>query len=206
LISREDLLTGSYQQFRWALSHCGKGSINKMIQHKAKILNEIFGLDRDDLLHEIFENYLVKKHYRKFDPKRGRLSTFITHYTDKYLNHIIRKYNTLDNNRIDTIPEDCDDVLDDHNRARRPLSFYEKRGLADNLIEKRTPEDLCIAKELWEVIVKIVGLNDTLVLMGLRDRHEEAQRKGMNYYSYCQRLHRKKSLLRSVLSELGYSI
>ncbi len=51
-----------------------------------------------------------------------------------------------------------------------------------------------------------VGLNDSLVLMGLIDRHEEAERKGMNYYSYCQRLHRKKLLLRSVLRELGYSV
>jgi predicted transcriptional regulator len=51
-----------------------------------------------------------------------------------------------------------------------------------------------------------VALNDTLVLMGLIDRHEEAERKGMNYYSYCQRLHRKKLLLRSVLRELGYSV
>jgi hypothetical protein len=206
LISREDLLTGSYQQFRWALSHCGKGSINKRIQRKVRILDEILGLDRDDILHELFDNYLVKKHYRKFDPKRGRLSTFITHYTDKYLNHIIRKYNTLDNHRIDTIPEDYEDALDDNNRARHSLSFYEKRGLVDELIETRTPEDLFIAKELWEVIVKIVGLNDTLVLMGLKDRHEEAERKGMNYYSYCQRLHRKKLLLRSVLRELGYSV
>ena len=206
MISREDLLTDSYQQFQWALSHCGKSSINKRIQRKVEILDEILGVDREDLLHEIFTNYLVKKHYRKFDPAKGRLSTFITHYTDKYLNHIIRKYNTPDNHRRDTLPEDYGDALNDNKRSYHSLSFYEKRALVDDLIETSTPEDLCLAKELWEVLVKIAGLDDTLVLMGLKDRHEEADRRGIAYYSYCQQLHRKKLLLRSVLRELGYSI
>jgi hypothetical protein len=205
-MSREELLSQSYQQFRWALSHCGKGSINKSIQRKVRILDEILGVSPEDILHEIFGNYLVKKHYRKFDPARGKLSTFITHYTDKYLNHSIRKYNTVDNNKIDTIREDYEDALNDNNRAHHSLLFYEKRGLADDVIETETPEDLCIANELWKLIVEIVGLNDALVLMGLKDRHDEADRKGMNYYSYCQRLHRKRLLLRSVLQELGYSV
>jgi hypothetical protein len=104
------------------------------------------------------------------------------------------------------LPEDYEDALDDNHRAGHSLWFYEKTGQQGDLYENTVPEDFYEAKELWELIVSIVGLNDSLVLIGLKDRKTEAEQQRLDYYTYCQRLHRKKRLLRKVLLDLGYRI
>lgn len=204
---RERFLTKSYELFRWALSHCGNFPVNKKIQRKVKILTTIYGVDYDDLLHEIYQYYLENGDYKKYDPSRGKLSSFIHGYTNKRLNHILRKLERLNNKyQFEQLPDQYEDALDDNHRARNSLSFYVKNGFLDKLIDVNTPEDLLNGKELLNIIIEEIGLDDALVLIGVKDRRKEAERQGIDYYTYCQRLHRKKLILRTVLEDMGYEI
>jgi len=205
--NKERLLIKSYELFRWALSHCGNFPVNKRIQRKVKILNTIHGVDYDDLLHDIYQHYLEKEGYKKYDPLRGKLSSFIHGYTDKRLNHILRKHERLNNGYTAIpLPDDYEDALHDNHKARHQLSFYEKNGFLDKLIDVNTPEDLLAGKELWNIIIEEIGLDDALVLIGVKNRRNEAERQGIDYYTYCQRLHRKRLILRIVLEDMGYEI
>jgi hypothetical protein len=201
------IIEKSYELFRWALSHCGRFPINESIQKKVRILSEIFGIDSEDILHDLFTQYLEKEDYKRFDPQRGKLSTYINVYTNRWLYHEIRRYERINNKfKIEKLPDDYEDALDQENRVDHSLWFYEKIGRQENLMETITPEDYYDAKELWELIVKNVGINDSLVLIGVKDIKLEAERLGLDYYTYCQRLNRKKRILKERLQKYGYWI
>ena len=147
------------------------------------------------------------KSIRNIPPGDYYVQGFINIYTDRWLYHTLRKYVRINKKcRMEPLPEDYEDALDENHRAGHSLRFYEKMGRHDDLFENTTPEDLFEAKELWELIVDIVGFNDSLVLIGVRDRKTEAEEQGLDYYTYCQRLYRKKRSLKKILLALGYPI
>ena len=83
------------------------------------------------------------------------------------------------------------------------LSFLEKLG-AEGLINYTTPEDLVIAKQLLELIIDHFGEDDAMVLMDIRDRHDEAERTSIPYHTYCKRLQRKIKSFIPILDKSGY--
>jgi len=201
VLDRNELLNESYSQFQWSLSSCGKYEINQMIQRKVEYLNEAYGLECDDIRQHLFENFLARKHYQKYDPGKTKLSTFVTHYTNLSLANLIRRYDTLNKNYRE-IPVDggTDDGRDSRGCS---LAYLEELG-HEGVVDWTTPEDMYNGKELWNLIVEFFDEDDVLVLMGFKDRHAEAKRLGIEYHAYRKRLNRKVSAFKSLLKELGY--
>lgn len=201
MLDRNELLNESYSQFQWSLSSCGKYEINQMIQRKVEYLSEAYGLERRDIRQHLFENFLARKHYQKYDPGKTKLSTFVTHYTNLSLANLIRRYDTLNKNYRE-IP--LDERTDD-GRDSRGCSLAYLEGLGhEGVVDWMTPEDNYNGKELWNLIVEFFDKDDLLVLMGFKDRGAEARRLGIEYHTYRKRLNRKVLAFKSLLKELGY--
>jgi len=205
LVGKKDLLIQSYRLMKLSLSPYGHFEINKKIQSKIQYLNNHYNLTEDDLLQELFEFYLEHHHYEKFNLEKTKLSTFIVHYVNLRLNNLIQKYDTRERHYKEVpLPDNNEDALDEDHRSSLSLAYLEKLGLAEELIDRRTPEDYYMAKELFDLMVEFFGLNDTLVVLGMRDRKVASGRTSTNHKSYNTRLSRKLRLFRSMLHELGY--
>lgn len=189
-MDRNELLAEAYKNLEWALFSKGKLEINGSIQRKVRYLTQLYNIDPEDLLHDIFETFVSKKHYEKFSPAEGQLSTFMTHYANLSLLNIIKKYNRLNsNNKKVSLADDCEDTFSQ--KWRYSLSHLEKFDFSDGLVEKKSPEDLYLAKELYEKMEDFFG-EDIEVIQGGRTRKEEASRIGIDYDTYRKRLYRKR--------------
>lgn len=189
-MDRNELLAEAYRHLEWALLSKGKLEVNRSIRRKMKYLTELYGISSEDLLHDIFENFVAKKHYEKFNSAKGKLSTFMTHYARLSLLNILKKQKRLNsNNKKVSLPDDYEDTFDQDKRYS--LSYLEKIDFSDGLVERKTPEDLYIKKEQIEKIKKALGEEDYEVLIGLKTRQGEARRKGIDYDTYRKRLYRR---------------
>ena len=156
-----------------------------------RYLTELYNIDPEDLLHDIFETFVSKKHYEKFRPAEGKLSTFMTHYANLSLFNIIKKCNRLNsNNKKVSFPDDYEDTFSQ--KWRYSLSHLERFDFSDGLVEKKSPEALYLAKELYEKMEEFFEKDDLEVLQGDRTRREEASRIGIDYDTYRKRLYRKR--------------
>lgn len=190
MMDRNELLAEAYRHLEWALLSKGKLEVNRSIRRKMKYLTELYGISSEDLLHDIFENFVAKKHYEKFNSAKGKLSTFMTHYARLSLLNILKKQKRLNsNNKKVSLPDDYEDTFDQDKRYS--LSYLEKIDFSDGLVERKTPEDLYIKKEQIEKIKKALGEEDYEVLIGLKTRQGEARRKGIDYDTYRKRLYRR---------------
>ncbi len=113
----------------------------------------------------------------------------MTHYANLSLLNIIKKYNRLNNKKV-SLPDDYEDTF--NQKWRYSLSHLEKIDFSDGLVERKSPEDLYLAKELYEKMEEFFGKDDFEVLQGVRTRSEEARRKGIDYETYRKRLYRRK--------------
>jgi len=190
-VDRNEFLAEAYKNLEWALFSKGKFEINGSIQRKVRYLTELYNIDPEDLLHDIFETFVSKKHYEKFNPSEGKLSTFMTHYANLSLLNIIKKYKRLNSNiKNISLPDDCEDTFSQ--KWRYSLSHLERINFSDGLVEKKSPEDLYLAKELLEKLEEFFGEDDLEVLQGNRTRREEAGRIGIEYNTYRKRLYRSR--------------
>jgi len=200
-MDKQDLLDQSIPLLMLCLSKSGKLKINKRIQNKKNELKERFDLEDKEIFNDLFVRFLEGKIYNKYDPEKA-LSTFIVYCTDYNLNRELRKQRTKAKNYPDV---SFDDVSPDREYgANGSLPYLNYLGI-DGLFEKTTPEDICIANELFGLILEHFGENDTLVILGHRDRKEMAERLFMKYHSYCKRLNRKTKAFIPILKKNGYS-
>ena len=188
-MDRNELLAEAYKHLEWALFSKGKLEINRSIRRKVSYLAELYGISSEDLLHDIFEIFVSKKTYEKFKPSNGKLSTFMTHYANLSLLNILKKQKRLNSNKEVPLPDDYEDTFDQDKRYS--LSYLEKIDFSDRLVERKTPEDLYLEKEIIEEIKKSFGEEDFEVLIGLKTRREEARRRGIDYDTYRKRLYRR---------------
>jgi len=200
-LDNRDLLDQSYPLIQWSLSKKGKFKINRIIQSKVERLKQDYGLEHDEILNSQCEQFLGKKIYRNYDQTTSK-STFIVHCTNYGLNREIRKLNRQKKNYSEVsleefLPENSDDQLGSS------LGYLEKLGIT-GLYETDTPEDLCIAKELLGIILDHFGKDDTMVLLGIKDRRDEAERLSIKYHTYCKRLKRKVQSFIPILKQHGY--
>ncbi len=190
-MDRNKLLAEAYKNLEWALFGKGKFGINGSIQRKVKYLTELYNIDPEDLLHDIFEKFVSKKHYEKFSPAKGKLSTFMTHYVNLSLLNIIKKHNRLNsNNKNISLPDDYEDTF--NQKWRYSLSHLERIEFSDGLVEKKSPEELYLAKELYEKMKEFFGEDEFEVLLGDRTRRQEASRIGIGYENYRKRFYRRR--------------
>lgn len=198
VMDRQQLLNQSCQQFHWALSNKSNFNINRKIQCKARKLNEDYGVEEDEILNSLFDKYLCKQHYEKYNSEKA-LSTFAVHYVNYGLNTQIRKHKA-DRRNYPTISLS---ILAQEDGDSSAISFLETLG-AQDLVDYTTPEDLVIAKELLELIYDYFGKDDAEVLLGYKDRRSEADRLSINYDTYCKRLSRKIRSFQPILENAGY--
>jgi len=197
------LLIESYSLLEKALSGNGKLPVNKKIQWKVEYLNEMHGLDREDIHGYLFEEFVTKELYRKYGKNKTKLSTFIMHCTNWGLSTLIRKYDAIDNNYCETPLEDGSGYRVSRKNANVSLSMLEELGI-ECAIENNTPEDHYFAKELFDLMRDFYSENEILVLLGFKDRRSEAERLSIDYHAYCKRLERKNSAFKLILQEAGY--
>jgi hypothetical protein len=202
-VDRDELLADAYNNLKWALYGKGKFEINGSIQRKVRYLTELYNIDLEDILHDIFEKFVSKKHYENFNPAEGKLSTFMTHYANLSLLNIIKKYNRINSKEI-SFPDDYEDTFDQ--KKRYSLSYREQGVLTDGLAEQITPEDYYMEKELFELVKEFFGEDDFAVLTGMKTRQDVAQENGLKYQTYRKRLYRNKKLFESMMQESGYLV
>ena len=89
-MEQQELLNQSYQQFKQTLSGNGNFKINRIIGYKTRRLKYEYGLEDDEILNGLFDEFLSKKLYEKITPDKT-LSTFIVHTTNYMLNIQLRK-------------------------------------------------------------------------------------------------------------------
>jgi hypothetical protein len=203
-MNKEILLEKSYKHFCFALSAKDGFPINRRIHTKVEILNARYSLNVDEIISELFENYVSREHFRKYNSNKASLSTFITSYVDRYLNNLGRKYNRHPNSRkkIQLPGDEKTDIFDEYRRYS--LSYLEQYDFNCSLAYYLTPEHYLIAKQLYEEIVFFFGLHDSSVLLGGIERKDEAFRLGIKEETYRKRLTRKKVLFKGRLEGLGY--
>lgn len=61
-----------------------------------------------------------------------------------------------------------------------------------------------IGKELMQMALDFFGEEDLEVLLGAKDRAEEANRLGIKYDTYQKRLERKRQRFKTILIQAGY--
>jgi hypothetical protein len=191
----------SYQHLKRALSKNGNFKINRKIEYKTRMLKDEHGLEDDEIINGLYDEFLSKELIKKITPDKT-VSTFIVHATNYGLNSQLRKQKQEKRNyptiSLDAFAEDSSDGY-----CGSAISYLEMLG-ADGLVDYTTPEDLVIAKELMELIIDHFGENDTEVLLGYKDRKTEAERLSISYNAYCKRLQRKIAAFLPVLENAGY--
>jgi RNA polymerase sigma factor (sigma-70 family) len=200
-VNRDELLAEAYRNLEWALYGKGKLEINGSIQRKVRYLTELYNLSVEDIIHDIFEQFLSKKHYEKFDPAEGKLSTFMTHYANYSLLNIIKKHNRINRKEI-SFSDDYEDAFDQ--KKRYSLAYVEQGNFVEGLSEQNTPEDYYLRGELLEAAREHFGEDDLAVLIGSKTRQEVAKLQGLTYRTYRKRLYRKWKLFVSIMVESDY--
>jgi hypothetical protein len=200
-MEQQELLNQSHQQFKQALSGNGNFKINRIIVYKTRRLKYEYGLEMDEILNGLFDEFLRKHLYEKITPEKT-VSTFIVHTTNYGLNVQLRKQQQEKRNypsiSLDGLAQESSDGY-----CGSAVSFLEDLG-ADGLVDYTTPEDLVIAKELMELIIDHFGEDDAEVLLGYSDRLSESNRLSISYDTYCKRLSRKIHSFVPVLKAAGY--
>ena len=198
-MDRDKFLAEAYKNLEWALFSKGKFGINRSIQWKVRYLSEFHNLDREDLLHDIFEEFVSKEIYEKAMRSSGQLSTFMAYYANNILKNKIKKDAHLNRKRI-SLTDNYEDTFDQ--KWRYSLLYLERIELSENLVERNTPEDFYLAKELYEKMKNFLGKETAEVLIGKRTRKEEAERRGINYQTYRKQLYRQTIEFQVYLSKL----
>jgi hypothetical protein len=200
-MEQQELLNQSYQQFNQTLSGKGNFKINRIIGYKSRRLKYQYGLEMDEILNGLFDEFLRKHLYEKITPEKT-VSTFIVHTTNYGLNIQLRKQQQEKRNypsiSLDGLAKESSDGY-----CGSAVSFLEDLG-ADGLVDYTTPEDLVIAKELMDLIIDHFGEDDAEVLLGYSDRLSESNRLSISYDTYCKRLSRKIHSFVPVLKDAGY--
>ena len=70
-MDRNEFLAEAYKNLEWALFSKGKFEINISIKSKVRYLTELYSISSEELLHDIFETFVAKKHYEKFKAISG---------------------------------------------------------------------------------------------------------------------------------------
>lgn len=173
-----DIIDESVEYFEKAFSKKGKLDINRQIHKKLDLLREYFELSEDEIFQELFEGYLKKKLYQKYQEEKA-LSTFITYCVKYGLNDLHKKQktrNARDNEK--SLESLLDSVLCD--TGNRDLDEF---GIS-RLIEFTTPEDLVISMELIKLVAAHFGAFDAKVLLEKEDLHTAAASLSMSYDVY----------------------
>jgi hypothetical protein len=179
-----------------------KNSILGSIKHSVKHLYHRYGITRDEIVSILITKFQDRERHLKYDPDQSSLESYVAwfvYYEMLTLKERCRK--DLEKSR--TVPLSELDGGEKVSRIGCSIKTCERQGI-DSVIDSRSPEDEIIGKELLQMALDFFGGDDVAVLLGARDRSEEAGRLSIDYYAYCKRLKRKTIRFKSFLEDIGY--
>jgi hypothetical protein len=189
-------LTEHYEAFKWAISKHWKDKNERYysIQWKMQALKEEFDLTELEILSEIFFDYLDRRHYEKYDEKKGSsLRNWISKYVELYLKNLIRKSRVRSKNE----PNGRIDPLDRQNWAN--IVWADKDNTRDDpgfqpevLICTFDPETILIALETYEQLKEHFDEIEFEYVMGETDLEQAAMESGCTVCAFQKRIERKR--------------
>ncbi|QTA82747.1 Uncharacterized protein dnl_51290 [Desulfonema limicola] len=189
-MTETEIINRSNKIIRLLIIKEGGFQINKTIQKKVKILRTIHSLEADEIISYIFYNYIEREHYKKFNPQKGKLSTFLIHYVNNALRNMLRVFGNKKKKVHEVeLPDGYKDIYE--YSSRKSLSYLEQRDFSDQLHNIKTPEYCLLLKEQSQILENFFGPADSEVLLTYRTRKEEATRRGLSYEAYRKKLNRK---------------
>ncbi len=195
-------LNKHYAAFKWAVSTNwkDKNGLYSSIRYKIHVLQNEYGLSEEEIADELFENYCLREHYRKFDESKDSLNNWIARYVNLYLNHLIRRYATRAKNN----PAKETDPLDQRNWAN--LEWIDRDNEKEDLdylpeivFDPTNPEDLCIAKETLQFISGHFQETEIAYLMGEIELNEAAKLSGCTPGAFRKCLERRRTDFRNAM-------
>ena len=199
----EILLSHSYTLIRRFIDRYGeKSKLLNSIRRHVKHLYYRYGITRSEIASRLFCIFEKRKRHLKYDADRSSLENYVAWFVYYELLTLIDQCQKhLKKPKIVSLSENNEG--EKISMTGCPIEPYERQGI-DALINPISPEDELIGQELMEMALEFFGNDDMSVLLGARDRKDEAHRLGIDYCTYCKRLKRKTQRFRSYLIDIGY--
>ena len=179
----------------------------KSVQYMVHCLYYNFNVERKEIISDLNDTFETRKRHLKFDPERSSLEKYVMWFVYYELLTLVQKrQKEFKEARKNTIPlADLESGERIKDRIGCSLTPYERQGIY-GLIDNISPEDELLKKELAQIAMDFFGPDDLAVLLGARDRKEEAERLGIDYFAYSKRLERKVQRFKSHLQDIDYPI
>ncbi len=179
-----------------------KFKITKSINRLVKYFYFRYGLSRHEINSHVTWAFTKRKRHLKYDSERSPLEIYIAWFVYYELLSLKKQCKShLKKSR--TVPLSELDNGGTISRTGPSINPYERRGF-DALTNSVSPEDEIIGRELMQMAQDFFGYDDLAVLLGVKDRHDEADRLHIDYFTYCKRLNRKILRFRSHLKNINY--
>ena len=196
---KDDLLTPCVVLISRYLNNKGQAlKLGNSIRLLARTLYHRYCLSREELTSIIFDTFQRRKRHLKYDPERSTLESYVAWFIYYSLQTILRQYSQSNTITLSELGRG-----EEFKKQGISTDFMERHGI-EGLINRETPEDLLIWKELLKETYKFFGKHDWRVLVGLNDRKAEAIRLRIDYDIYRKRLLRKCVIFRIYLQNIGY--
>jgi len=201
--NKNEMLKICYELFEITLNKIGKFDHNEQILRKVRRLKDFYDLEEKEILHMVYDEFMSKGIFEKYNPEKTKITTFIAHCTNYILSGIIRSLDTRGKHYKEILLSDFEkkEPLDD--RVGLPGNYLERLGV-EGVVEKTTPEDFTIAKELLEHMSRFFEESEMEVLLGAGDRNSAAEKLSIEYSAFRKRLYRKVKLFQTLLKQMDY--
>jgi hypothetical protein len=180
----------------------GKHGIQKTVQRQVHKIYYKYGIQRDEIVSRLVCIFRDRNRHLKYDPTLSSLEKYVAWFVYYQLLTISSQCREhLKKSRTVPLSE-----LEDGQKISKiggSINPHEKQVI-DGLINSDTPEDELIGKELMHLALDFFGDDDLAVILGARSRAAEAEKLGIDYFTFCKRLKRKTLRFRSYLKNLGY--
>lgn len=189
-----------------------------------KSLWKKYELSVEEIQHYVYDKFTEKSVIEEYDPTRSSLKTYTAHKTLGKIRDMRKSYDRIygknqfkllkvfhSHNRF--IPENNftvkyeNDPTDKPHLTQKPdekLYTKDQVAILNRLIEYRTPEDILIDKEATTLVHEYFDEIDVLVLEGLIDRKQAAERLSLPYETYSKQLQRKINSFKILATKAGY--
>ena len=167
------------------------------IYNRVQTLKEDYLLSKNDILHFIYDEFITKEHYLKYNPDKSRRTTFTAHYTYYSLESLLRKLRRKKMKPyFSTISLDADCL--DYGCPYKGAGYFPRLSNPD------TPEDECARIQLQEIVDDFFDDLDHRVIFGDLERQDAAKERNVTCDAYYKSFQRKLNEFRTVLSGTGY--
>jgi len=205
VVFENQILVESYKLIYRFIYHGGNLWMNGAIQQRVKWLYHKYGMTREEIIEYVKWKSKSQRKHRKFNPEKSCLETYVLNFTYFALLTLVRQCKKHDAGGKNEIPFS---QLSDYEPTRTigsSIESFERQDI-EGLIDEKSPEDIIMGKELMETATDYFGDNDLDVIFGVKDKHDEAERLGIDYDTYRKRLQRKLAKFKSILKDDGYDI